>query len=245
MVASLACRTPPRTIDFAAAVTSPSRYRPPVIDSPAPLALAATGFLLGWNVAWIPGPINAEILRRGARGGFGAAFAVGAGATCSDFCWATAVSLGAGTLAGSPGVRGGLAALSTVLLLVLAGVFLRGAWRSLRAARRGEALPAGSAALESARGGFLLGFLTAFTSPFNLAFWMGAIGPVAARGAGPGIALFFGASVVAGAISWCLVLSAASRFGARLPGPYLDAALRTVAAGCLLWLGVRAALLLR
>ena len=101
-----------------------------MIDGPSPLALAATGFALGWNVAWVPGPINAEILRRGGRGGFGAAFVVGAGASCADFCWALAVSLGAGALAKAEGLRTGLAVVSVVLLAGLAALFLRGAWRS-------------------------------------------------------------------------------------------------------------------
>jgi len=34
------------------------------------LPLLATGFLLGWSVAWPPGPINAESARRCLAGGF-------------------------------------------------------------------------------------------------------------------------------------------------------------------------------
>jgi len=210
--------------------------------SPSPLALAATGFALGWNLAWVPGPINAEMLRRGARRGFGAAFVVGAGASSADFLWALAVAAGAGAVASAPGVRTGLAVVSTVLLVGLAAVFLRGAWRSLGAARRGEPLPPGSPALESSRGGFLLGFLTAATSPYNMAFWVGAVGQQAAQGAGG--ALLFAASVVAGTTAWCVVLCTGSRLGARLPGPALDAALRALAAGFLLWFGCRTAALL-
>ena len=216
----------------------------PPVDGPAPLALAATGFALGWNVAWVPGPINAEILRRGSQRGFAAAFVVGAGASGGDFCWALGISLGAGALASSPGVRTGLAGLSAALLAGLAAHLLRGAWRSLGAARRGEAAPAGSAVFESGRGGLLLGFLAAVTSPFNMAFWLGAVGRLAGEGATTGAALLFAASVVAGAISWCVVLSAASRFGARLPGAATDAALRALAAGFLLVLGGRTAALL-
>jgi threonine/homoserine/homoserine lactone efflux protein len=211
---------------------------------PSTLALAGTGFVVGWNIAWVPGPINAEILRRGARGGFGAGFVVGAGASTSDFCWATALALGGGALAESPRVKWGLALASTLLLAGLAAVFLRGAWRSLRAARRGEALPAGSPRFESRRGGWLLGFLTAFTSPYNLAFWIAMVGQQVVRGGGTGTALLFGASVVCGALSWCVVLSAASRLGAGLPAPAWDAALRAVAAGFLLWFGARSAALL-
>ena len=212
-------------------------------DSSA-LAIAGTGFLLGWNVAWVPGPINAEILRRGARRGFGAAFVVGLGASCADFCWAAAVSLGAGALASSPGVRTGLAWVSTLLLAGLAGLFLRGAWRSARAAVRREPLPEGTPALESRRGGWLFGFGMALVSPWNLAFWVGAVGQQAVRDAGAGSSFLLAGGVVAGALAWCAVLSTASRFGARLPGPAWDAALRAVAAAFLLGLGVRTGVLL-
>ncbi|HEU4393976.1 MAG TPA: LysE family transporter [Planctomycetota bacterium] len=202
------------------------------------------GFLLGWNVAWVPGPINAEILRRGARRGFGAAFVVGLGASCADFCWAAAVSLGAGAIAGAPGLRTGLAWVSTVLLAALAALFLRGAWRSARAAARREPLPDGPAPLETRRGGWLFGFGMALVSPWNLAFWVGAVGQQAVRDAGAGASLLLAGGVVAGALCWCTVLSTASRFGARLPGPAWDAALRTVAAAFLLALGARTAVLL-
>ena len=93
------------------------------------------------------------------------------------------------------------------------------------------------------RGGFLLGFLAALTSPFNLAFWTGVVGQQAARGAGTGGSILFASSVLAGALTWCVALSASSRFGARLPGAAWDAALRAVAAGFLLWFGGRAATL--
>ena len=205
--------------------------------------LIATGLALGWNIAWVPGPINAEMLRRGARGGFRSSFVVGCGASSADFCWALAVSLGAGAVAGRESLRTGLAVVSTLLLLGLAALFLKGAWRSLGHARRGEPLPEGSKAFESSRGGFLLGFLTALTSPYNLAFWTAVVGQRAARGASTGEALLFAGAVVAGALSWCVVLSSASRFGARLPGAAWDAALRTVAAGFLLWIAWRTAAL--
>ena len=61
-------------------------------------ATLATGAVLGWSVAWPPGPINAEIIRRGLTRGFWSAFVVGLGASCADFFWALAVALGAGAL---------------------------------------------------------------------------------------------------------------------------------------------------
>jgi len=61
----------------------------------------ANGYILGWSVAWPPGPINAEMIRRGLLpkdrgGGFWSAWPIGLGACTGDFIWAFGVSVGAG-----------------------------------------------------------------------------------------------------------------------------------------------------
>ena len=61
-----------------------------------PLATLASGLLLGWSVAWPPGPINAEMIRRALARGFWPAYSVGLGACSGDFLWALGVALGAG-----------------------------------------------------------------------------------------------------------------------------------------------------
>ena len=94
-------------------------------------ALAGYGFVLGWSVAWPPGPINAEMIRRGLAAGFRPAAAVGLGACSADALWANVVMAGIGLLIG-PAARFGLAVASTVLLLILAGCFLLAAWRAWR-----------------------------------------------------------------------------------------------------------------
>ena len=90
--------------------------------------LLLKGFLLGWSVAWPPGPINAEMIRRGLERGFFPAWALGLGACSGDFLWAVAVSLGAGVLVDVPGVRPVLGVVSIILLLFLAWTFGKGAW---------------------------------------------------------------------------------------------------------------------
>src|ERR1700730_13726494 len=90
------------------------------------LPLAAYGFVLGWSVAWPPGPINAEIVRRGLARGFGSAYALGFGAASGDAVWAVAIVLGAGALVGSADWTLVLELLSTAVLLLLAAVYLRG-----------------------------------------------------------------------------------------------------------------------
>ena len=65
------------------------------------------GLILGWSVAWPPGPINAEMIRRALiprsqGGGFWTAYQLGLGACSGDFCWALGVAAGAGALLASP-----------------------------------------------------------------------------------------------------------------------------------------------
>ena len=63
-------------------------------------ATVVNGLVLGWSVAWPPGPINAEMIRRallpwGQGGGFWAAWQLGLGACTGDFLWALGVAAGA------------------------------------------------------------------------------------------------------------------------------------------------------
>jgi threonine/homoserine/homoserine lactone efflux protein len=177
--------------------------------APSTLALAAYGFLLGWSVAWPPGPINAEMVRRGLAQGFGPAFALGLGACTGDALWAAIVVLGAGVLLAAPAMHAVLGALSTLLLLLLAGVFLSGAWRAFGAARADAPPDAATGRFEGARGGFALGFGMALTSPWNVAFWLAVIGRPDTTQQGLKASLVVAGAVILGAALWCLLLCAA------------------------------------
>ncbi len=179
-------------------------------------ALVATGLVTGWNVAWIPGPINVEIARRGVTRGFGPAFLVGVGASSGDFAWALVLTTGLGAAAATPAVRATLGPVSVALLAGLGLLFLVGAWRYAKATADGGEPPV-MKALDSKRGSLVLGFTMAVTSPFNVAFWLGMIGRGTVGGLSGGAALVFAGSVVAGALTWCLVLCLAVMRGARTP----------------------------
>ncbi len=179
--------------------------------------LVAYGFVLGWSVAWPPGPINAEMVRRGLAQGFRPAFCVGLGACSGDALWAIAVALGAGLFVG-PEAQTALAWVSSSLLLLLAAIFLRGAWRDWQHARRrvARAKPQGI----PGRGGYLLGLGMALSSPWNMAFWLAVIGRVESQSAGVGGAMIVAGSVILGAGLWCLALcGSVARLRVTFGGP--------------------------
>ncbi|MEP6821938.1 MAG: LysE family transporter [Chthoniobacterales bacterium] len=186
-------------------------------------ALSLQGFLLGWSVAWPPGPINAEMIRRGLLakaegGGFWSAWRVGLGACTGDSLWALGVALGAGALINTPRIRLALGLISLCLLLFLASVFLRGAWSTYRDQRAAATASARTANLRK-RGlpGFLLGFILALTSPWNIGFWLAVIGSQSGRLSGTFLSsCFLAGSVLLGAITWGFVLATAVKLGARI-----------------------------
>src|SRR6266403_5999207 len=62
------------------------------------LSPLANGYILGWSVAWPPGPINAKMIRRGLLpkdrgGGFWSAWPIGLGACSGDFLFSLFVVL--------------------------------------------------------------------------------------------------------------------------------------------------------
>jgi threonine/homoserine/homoserine lactone efflux protein len=187
-------------------------------------ALLLNGFVLGWSVAWPPGPVNAEMIRRGLLprqqgGGFWSTWRVGLGACSADFLWALAVAAGAGALLNKPGVRVFLGITSLTLLLTLAGVFSFTAWKTARRqnAERSNGLSAPTIA-SNRRGGYLLGFIFALSSPWNIGFWLAVVGSQQTSTRTPSFlnSFILACAVVFGAVTWTIVLCLAVRSGARI-----------------------------
>lgn len=203
------------------------------MEGPA-AAIVAQGLLLGWSVAWPPGPINAEMIRRALARGFWPAVSVGLGASTGDFAWAVAVALGAGAIDDLPGVRPVLGVVSLALLIVLAWTYMRGAWREYGHYRRGEQFDTPTA-LDSTRGGFLLGLSLALSSPWNIAFWLAVIGQQAGASLALGSSLLLAGAVVVAAVSWSFVLCAGVRAGARFATPLWQIGTRAATGALMLW----------
>lgn len=208
-------------------------------------ATLINGFVLGWSVAWPPGPINAEMLRRtvlprAEGGGFWSAWQLGLGACTGDFLWALAVMAGAGALLNTPRVRLVLAAISFVLLLLLAAMFARNAWRSAR--KKSQLVDSTGIPTRKKFSGYVLGLIIALTSPWNLGFWLAVIGgqQSVTRDTSFGNSLAFALSVVIGAAAWTLVFSIALKQGARIfARPAWQAATQAITSALMLFFAAR------
>ena len=211
------------------------------------VATLINGFLLGWSVAWPPGPINAEILRRtllppSRGGGFWPAWQLGLGACTGDFLWALAVMAGAGALLNTPTIRSALGIVSFILLLLLAAIFARNAWRSARHLSSQNPLEEGSALQKNKFSGYLLGLTITLTSPWNVGFWLAIIGGQQSVTHDTSFvnSLAFAGSVVIGAVAWTLVFSLAIKQGARIfARPAWQAATQAITALLMLFFAVR------
>jgi len=211
--------------------------------TPPPIAyLVGTGFLLGWSVAWPPGPINAEIARRCLARGFWAGFGLLLGACSGDALWALLVSLGVGTLLTGVLLHRLLGVVSVALLLTLAFLFGRSAWRDLRVPADAPPPPA---RFDSVRASYALGASMALTSPWNVAFWLAAVGrPEMTRYGLPALLVMAG-GVLAGALTWGLLWSAAVvLLRRRAAGRAWSVAVKGLTAALMLYFAVRSALLL-
>ena len=181
-------------------------------------ATIINGLLLGWSVAWPPGPVNAEIMRRSAMpaAGFWYSYKVALGAACGDFLWALGVAMGAGAVINTPAIRYSLGVISFLLLLVLAATFARNAWRIARAHRAQQSRGLSETAAGPKRDrGFLLGFLFVLTSPWGIGFWLAVIGSQSATITGTFVnSLVLATCVVLGALAFATILCVGVRLGA-------------------------------
>ena len=199
-------------------------------------------FLLGWSVAWPPGPINAEMIRRGLLpkergGGFWSAWPIALGACCGDFLWAFGVSLGAGAILSSIGLRRALAVVSLLLLLFLATKFALAAWRIYQTHHASDGRIPHEA---EAKGGFLLGFFVVLMSPWNVGFWLAVIGSQPHLASGIRQSLAIAGAVVLGALAWGVVLCATVKLGAGIfAKPAWQIGTQALTSIVMLWFAIR------
>lgn len=186
--------------------------------------LALTGVTLGLAYSAAPGVVNTETTRRGSARGFGAAFAVEAGALIGDMAWAVLALAGVSLTARFWPIQ--------VTLGLVGGLFLlRMAWLAAHDAlfrRR----PQSSAV--SGRGDFATGVVFGLANPVGLAFWSGLGGGVVASGATPLGVLLFLMAFFLGALLWSAGFGALVGWGRRWARPLV---FQLLDAACALALG--------
>jgi len=203
-------------------------------------ALALTGFVLGWSVAWPPGPINAEAIRRGLARRLWPAYAVVLGGCAGDALMAMVVGFGAGTLLRVADVRPVLGAVSVALLVILSGLFFRGAWRSYGDHRAGRQRKPST--FDSSKGSFGLGFTLAVTGPWNLAFWLAVTGQAGTDTGFAGL-LVLATGVLTGAATWGILLCVGVTWlGARFARPSWEIFTQLATGVVMLFFAVRTAI---
>lgn len=136
------------------------------------LIIAAFGLGLVFNVT--PGPVFAETVRRGVRGGFRPAFAVQIGSLAGDALWAILGLAGVGLLLQLESLQGPIGAVGVIYLLWLA-------WDAWRASTRDFNLDPGNSE-DRDHNALRSGVVLSLTNPQNIAYWaamgsaLGALG---------------------------------------------------------------------
>ena|SRR2546425_3210585 len=126
------------------------------------LTLLITAFVLGLVFNATPGPVFAETVRQGVRGGFRSALAVQLGSLIGDALWAIVGLLGVGFLSRVEALRTPISIAGVAYLLWLAW----NAWQSSRVE-----VSASLGAEVTHRRAFGSGVLLSLTNPQNIAYW--------------------------------------------------------------------------
>jgi chemosensory pili system protein ChpE len=127
------------------------------------LTLFATAFGLGLLLNAAPGPVFAETVRRGLRGGFRVALALQAGSLVGDAAWAAVGLLSIGLLLRVDTLRLPLGLCGATYLVWLA-------WQSWRSAREEFPVPLGESAT-ARQEALTAGLVLSLTNPQHLAYW--------------------------------------------------------------------------
>lgn len=135
----------------------------------------ASGIILGLGAAVPIGPVNVEIARRSLRSGFRAGASLGFGAVTIDMAYAVLSALGVRPLMGNRVVVLILTVISVAILLYLAAMSLRAAWRSIKtdAGKQLDAAPA-----QAVHTSYVTGVLMTALNPMTIAFWFLVVPPL-------------------------------------------------------------------
>jgi chemosensory pili system protein ChpE len=167
------------------------------------LTLFATAFALGLVLNAAPGPVFAETVRQGVRGGFRLALLVQLGSLAGDALWAISGLASVGLLWQLEPLRVPIGVAGVAYLLWLA----RDAWWAAQRELVSSVTPDGIRRRQALWSGGLL----SLTNPQHLAYWVAigsALGTIGLKQPTPGHYAVFFAGFMASSIVWAFVFAA-------------------------------------
>ena len=178
-------------------------------------ALLARGFILGFSIAAVVGPIGVLCLRRALANGFALGFASGLGAATVDASYAAIASFGVSALASVLiGQRTGLRLVGGAILVYLG-------WRTLRAAPASRAANASITGLRLA-GAYSSTVALTFSNPMTIMSFAAIFAGIGSGSLDLVLGVFVGSAV------WWLVLAG---IASRLRSYFTPERLRVVNVG--------------
>jgi L-lysine exporter family protein LysE/ArgO len=183
--------------------------------------LLKLGVLLGVGAAAPIGPVNIEMARRTIRDGSRAGFALGCGGVSVDVLYAILSSQGLKRVIDHPAVMTTLGFAGTALLLWLAAMSLRAAWRATHIDGLETASTPTTPPRFAVRSAYVTGVLLMLLNPMTLAFWFvavpGTLGPITKepRHDLPMIC----AGVFVGTLAWVVAFTGLLSLGTRRARP--------------------------
>jgi len=172
------------------------------------------GAVMAISVSAPPGPVAAETIRRGLRGGFRTALRVQLGSVIGDAVWLAIALLGLAPLVQLPVLRAILAVAGVGVLLLFGLNGLRDAWK-FHGLQPGEEP-------RTARSDFWSGMAISTANPMALAFWLSVGGSLIAAGVvgtTPAQTVWFVAGFVAGVLIWSFVMASMVGWSKRMLQP--------------------------
>jgi L-lysine exporter family protein LysE/ArgO len=199
--------------------------------------------LLGITLAIPIGPASLAVIQTGLQAGFLRAWLTGIGVTLADTTYLLVVYFGLSGFMGIPVVK------VTVWILGALVLFYLG-WHSLRAVfgdgQKQVLFEGTSSALSPGsikRNPLLVGYLVNIANPIAVIFWAGIygslIGSAVAAGGDKTDALFSGAAILLGILSWHTTTSFLSHWGKRLLNEKIARIISAIAGVVLILFGLR------
>ena len=184
-----------------------------------------TGTFIALSFSAPPGPVAMETIRRGLRGGFGAALQVQLGSVVGDVAWCVLAVVGLAPLVQIAWVR-------VVLTVAGVGVLLYLGATGIREAMASQPSKTAAGPVAGRHGAFGSGLAISMANPMAVGYWLSVGGALVAAGVAgstlPQTAAFM-SGFIGGTIAWCFIMALAVRWSSVVLTPRV---FRWVTLGC-------------